>query len=65
MTDYTDYVRLVLNCESVRVRHMMDTVDAMRVALGQATIPEAWYDLLSTTGAEKAVWKANELRREL
>lgn len=42
----------------------MAMVDAFRVALGNATIPQAWYDLLEDDPQKRAQWQGSEFRRD-
>lgn len=64
VTTYVDVVRLYLNVEAVRVRRIMDMVDAMRIANGSATVPPQWIDVLAATDSERSQWKTEEFRRE-
>lgn len=43
----------------------MDQVDAFRIALGDARVPDSWYRLLAEDEGDRAVWQAEEFRREL
>lgn len=60
---YDEFVAVRLNDAFVRTRRKVDTVEAVRVALGTATMPRDWIDLLTDDERERTLWATNELLR--
>lgn len=58
---YLDFVRVALNLEAVRVRKILDQVEAFRIALGAAEVPDEWIDLLELSREDASRWRRNEL----
>lgn len=56
---------LYLNAEWARASRVVDMADAGRIADNQATIPDAWIDLLVDDPEERAVWRRQEFRKGL
>ena len=62
---YVEFVQLWLNAERVRVRRVVDAIDAARVAAGTSEMPREWIALLAGSREEEALWVSEELRRSL
>lgn len=55
----------MLNAQRVRVRAVVDGVDARRIAAGLAVMPDGWFDLLAGSKEEASRWRTSEWRASL